>query len=326
MWRTSVSREDDGGSAGRDARRIDGNGEDFERQSNGVVDPEVLHGRRSKEPALARNVPEDGEVRVDRRRVVDRKGEVDRRVGRLLDLDVVERTPAEPDCRRGRVERRRFDLLKVDAKDCKGASVQVKEHRAGAGERTVGVDDADLRWESQASAADWRTPARRESKRTFNPKLSRNPFVCTSTSLPVRGASIPLKVTSGGLTQTAPRCQLACPSPPKLEILTEERSDNAHEDDEDEDDGAAAHPAAATSLAALHQRSSVLVAPPHPQSLLFWDLPFRRHLSRASALSLPSSSRAAVLTCAAILPLVTVLAPPSNECFSPPSFIPLLGG
>ena len=106
----------------RSARGVDGDGENFETESDRVVDLEVLRSRRSEEPTLGRNILEDREVRVDRGRVVDRKGEVDRRVGRLLDLNVVERASAELNRRRRRVKRRGFDPLKVRAKDCDGAS------------------------------------------------------------------------------------------------------------------------------------------------------------------------------------------------------------
>jgi hypothetical protein len=69
---------------------------------------------------------------------------------------------------------------------------------------------------------------------------------------------------------------------PQIQVegeLTEEGSDNAHEDDDHQDERTAAHPTTAPPPATLHERTSMLIRPPHTQSFLLGNLSLCSHLT-----------------------------------------------
>lgn len=111
--------------------------------------------------------------------------------------------------------------------------------------------------------------------RTLSWKLSKKPSVCVATSLPFDGASIPLKVMSGGRVQTVARrvSRGFCGSKQGTKTaLTEEGCDNANDDNDGEQEAAHANAAATPRFATAGERAGVLVLPPHAEAFLPRDL------------------------------------------------------
>jgi hypothetical protein len=132
-----------GRSEGKSVRRVYCDGEDFECQLNRVVYLESLHGCGIEVSTPDGDVLQDGESRIDGRRVVDHEGEVNCRVGVGGDVDVGQSTTSERRVGSSGVGRSRFDLVEEGTEVCevggqRGCAV------GGRGDLTVGVNDSNL--------------------------------------------------------------------------------------------------------------------------------------------------------------------------------------
>lgn len=120
--RRSCERDGSAPGVGRCSSRtgvrwVDRHRNDLELERDRVVDREVRLCP-AEQAALADDALGDRKRRVICEGVVDREGEVDRRVRVLRDVDVLERAATEVLRRRGRVRARRGDLVKVDSENC----------------------------------------------------------------------------------------------------------------------------------------------------------------------------------------------------------------
>lgn len=83
-----VFRQQEGGANREvDALRSNPYSNDFQRQSNRIINPQLGDGRPN-ESTPRRNIPQHGQIRIQRSRIINSEREADGRAGILGDVDV----------------------------------------------------------------------------------------------------------------------------------------------------------------------------------------------------------------------------------------------